>query len=288
VRRPSAQAPVSTHPAFPAIVASWFAALLGLGSLALPAALLESLVALTGLRALIPSAAPPLGFTAHAAIALGAAGIGALIGCALARKVAETRPAEPQPPQATFDEVRKCRPILAHDELGEEGLAPAPDVPEAPTKRRSLAAGELGDHGVELPIVPLPGRPADEPAAFAEFIDRRRIDKAEAPVPQIAGRPLAELGLLQLTERLGASLANRAARLATSPAGIVADPPFARTAHPEAAGAEDAAKAIADFFGPGRAPRADSRSESLEGDFGEPIDDGDYSSLLAMKNPFTR
>ena len=35
-----AKAPISTHPAFPAIVALWFAALLGLGSLVLPVALI--------------------------------------------------------------------------------------------------------------------------------------------------------------------------------------------------------------------------------------------------------
>ena len=41
VRRGEEKAPISTHPAFPAIVALWFAALLGLGSLVLPAVLLE-------------------------------------------------------------------------------------------------------------------------------------------------------------------------------------------------------------------------------------------------------
>ena len=46
--------PLSLHPAFPAIVALWFAALLGLGSLVLPAVLLEKAVSASGLASLVP------------------------------------------------------------------------------------------------------------------------------------------------------------------------------------------------------------------------------------------
>ena len=69
----AAKTPISLHPAFPAIIALWFAALLGLGSLVLPAVLLERAVASTGLASLVPAAAPPLGFTARAMIAVVAA-----------------------------------------------------------------------------------------------------------------------------------------------------------------------------------------------------------------------
>jgi hypothetical protein len=308
VRRASAKAPFSTHPAFPVVVALWFAALLGLGSLALPAALLEGLVALTGLAALIPSAAPPLGFTAHAGIAIAAAIVGAPIGLLLARKVAEAHAAEPQLPQVAFDEARKCRPILAHDELGEEGLAPAPDASLVANKRRSLAATNDGPGGINMPIVPLPGLSADEPPGFdrqdqaaevdadsaeatfhqsVETTDGIDIGNAEVSVPPMASRPLTELGLLQLTERLGASLANRAARVAAAGAGSAtrAEPPFVRTAHLDAAEAEDAARAIADFFAPGIDPPAEALDEEH---FAQEVEDVDYSSLLAMKNPFTR
>ena len=73
--------PISLHPAFPAIVALWFAALLGVGSLMLPAVLLERLATMTGL------ADAPLGFLERAVIALGAALAGAIAGVAIARRV---------------------------------------------------------------------------------------------------------------------------------------------------------------------------------------------------------
>ena len=57
----AARLPVSLHPAFPAIVALWFAALLGIGSLVLPAALLDRVVSATSLASLLPAASPPLG-----------------------------------------------------------------------------------------------------------------------------------------------------------------------------------------------------------------------------------
>ena len=315
VRRPSAKRPLSAHPAFPTIATLWFADLLGLGSLALPAALLEGLVALTGLAALVPSAAPPLGFTAHAGIAIVAATIGALVGFVLARKVAEAHAAEPQLPQAAFDEVRKCRPILVHEELGEEGLAPAPGASPVANNRRALTPAEGGPRGSDLPIVPLPGLSADEPAPFdrrdeaaeveadwaeaarheplesGEFSDSGSIVNADATSLPMASGPLAELGLLQLTERLGISLANRAARLATIRAAgaTKAEQPLANAAQLEAAKAEDAARAIADFFGPDRYCGTSPRAEPLhDEEFAEEIEDVDYSSLLAMKNPFTR
>ena len=68
-----ARPPISMHPAFPAIVALWFAALLGIGSLILPNLLVERLVGATGIGALVPGANPPFGWTAHGLIAVFAA-----------------------------------------------------------------------------------------------------------------------------------------------------------------------------------------------------------------------
>jgi len=62
--------PISLHPAFPFIVALWFAALLGLGSLVVPVELIETVVVRSGLSSIVPPTAPPLGFTARALIAL--------------------------------------------------------------------------------------------------------------------------------------------------------------------------------------------------------------------------
>ena len=380
VKRVPAKAPVSTHPAFPAIVALWFAALLGLGSLVLPVALLERLVSVTGLAALIPGAAPPLGFTAQACVALGGAMAGALIGLGLARKVATAHASEREAHQLNFDEVRQCRPISAHDELGEEGLGLAADGPAVTAhKRRSLAMAEDNRRSTYLQTVPLPGLAVEEPSGvtppaeaaplaledlgeaaldpleLGEFADlelaeenaddsseseahaaldalRSRIHfpvedsspqdspmtdvpgfdipqafepgadaadplpftppslrRAEAaaleeeegaektsdascseePAPRLSviadsgehaslddDRPLAELGLVQLAARLGASLEKRKVWLASHLTAIApaASPP-AGAEDFEAAEAEDAARAIAEFFGPAKAER---------------------------------
>ena len=83
------KAPVSLHPAFPAVVALWFAALLGLGTLLVPIALLERFVLLTGVASTIPATAPPLGVTARLLIAVAGTVFGALFGWVIARRVAE-------------------------------------------------------------------------------------------------------------------------------------------------------------------------------------------------------
>lgn len=216
VRRRSAKAPFNTHPAFPGIVVLWFAALLGGGTLTLPVALVERLVALTGLAALIPSAAPPLGETARAAIALAGAVAGALVGWAVARKVAAQ---EPAPPRIDVDQARPCRPILAHEELGEEGFGSRIDTPVEPPVPQDQPRTDEAVEG-DAPLHPVSVEALDEqPAADAR-------------------RPLAELGLMQLTARLNVALAQRKARPAPRPLA----------ASFEAADAVDAARARALFF----------------------------------------
>jgi len=165
-----ARAPISAHPAFPAIVALWFAALLGLGSLVLPIALIERLVTVTRIASLIPAAEPPLGFTARAAIALGASIAGAVIGLLLARKVANSSPAEPRGRSFSIGSERECRPISAHDELGEDGLDSASSMASLQQKRRSLAIAEDNRPSAYLQPVPLPGQSLD--------------DRAELPSPE--------------------------------------------------------------------------------------------------------
>jgi hypothetical protein len=154
-RKGAAQAPVSAHPAFPAIVALWFAALLGLGSMILPIALLERLTVVTGIAAIFPSAAPPLAFTAKTTIAVGAAVVGALLGLLLARRVASSQAIEPAP-RFGADDVRPRRPISAHDELGEDGLGSA-EPRFVGNKRRSLAISEDAAPSRYLSPAPLPG-----------------------------------------------------------------------------------------------------------------------------------
>jgi hypothetical protein len=163
--RTVAKAPISTHPAFPAIVALWFAALLGFGSLVLPVALLERLVTVTGIASLIPSAAPPLGFTARIAIALSGSVAGALLGLLLARQVARAHAPEPKGRSFISGETQPRRPFSAHDELGEEGLEPA-NGPLMTKKRRALAMTEDNRRSTYLPAIPLPGQAEDQPLDF--------------------------------------------------------------------------------------------------------------------------
>jgi hypothetical protein len=182
LKRGPAKPPISTHPAFPAITALWFAALLGFGSLVLPIALLERLVAMTGIAALVPSAAPPLGFTAHAAIALVGGIAGAALGLLLARRIALAHAADAPPRSfADEDEAQPLRPFFASEELGEEGLAePSP----LPHRRRPLAIAEddalLPDHSEGTP---------DEPLELATFGD---LDEAEEPMPETEPDPALE------------------------------------------------------------------------------------------------
>ena len=77
--------PESRHPLFAPMVALWFAALFGLGSLAIRPALLEAAVLALRLDLVVPAAAPPLGFTFRILLALTLFVIGGAIGFVLAR-----------------------------------------------------------------------------------------------------------------------------------------------------------------------------------------------------------
>lgn len=150
-RRGGSQPPISAHPVFPVIVALWFAALFGIGSLVLPSVLLEKTVDATGLAAIMPAAAPPLGFSARLILAAVAAVTGAICGLLVARKVAASQSApQTAPKRGRFARAEETlpakRPIVATEELGEEGLGTADD-------------GDEGDHsGSAATSTPLPGR----------------------------------------------------------------------------------------------------------------------------------
>lgn len=167
--RSRAAAPISAHPAFPAIVALWFSALLGLGSLVLPSSLPDRIVGATGLAAWLPGLTPPLGFTAHAVIALAMTGVGAALGLAVARRIAAVQdaPRGPRRNRAAVcreEESPGRRPISAHEELGDDldrftNASAARDqrVQVAGARRRALSMAEEQDQGPWVPDVPLPG-----------------------------------------------------------------------------------------------------------------------------------
>jgi len=160
----AAKPPVSLHPAFPAIVALWFSALLGVGSLVLPAVLLERAVLVTGVASFVPAAAPPLGFTARSIIALVAALVGAGVGIAVARRVANSHRPKPQPRFSKLVSGSR-KPLSVKEELGGEGVTNGQGLPIS--RRRALAISEDDRPSDFLYQAPLPGHAGDEPAPFS-------------------------------------------------------------------------------------------------------------------------
>ena len=57
-RKQAPAKPITEHQLFPAVVALWFGALFGLGSLAVRPSLLESLVRSSRIDLIVPAAAP--------------------------------------------------------------------------------------------------------------------------------------------------------------------------------------------------------------------------------------
>ncbi|RPF71549.1 hypothetical protein [Aurantiacibacter spongiae] len=163
-----ARPPLAAHPAFPFIVALWFAALLGIGSLVVPVALVEGGVSATGLPSVLPQAAPPLGFTARVLVALAATALGIVLGLVAARRIAASH----HDTQARRIGARA--PLSARDDLDPEGLEDgdgdtvdiaADDGPRlAGSRRRALAMEEDAGPSDFLYAAPLPGEYDD--AAF--------------------------------------------------------------------------------------------------------------------------
>jgi len=283
--RNGARPSISLHPAFPAIVATWFAALLGAGSMVLPAALLERAVEATGIAALIPPAAPPLGFTARALIALAAAGAGALAGAAIARRVTRAHGGG-EPGQADVASGAR-RPISVNEELGGDGFVNGCGSPV--DQHRAIAIAEDERSSDLLFMAPLTDSgKADATLACEDGVsDRPRADELRDPgadrAPAHGGAPGAPPGstnsarnesepiasspeplqfsapsrnrrapadepdLAQLVRRLGASIARRRDALAGTASAAAA--PGLATAAFDPAPAAEAVPAMAAYFG---------------------------------------
>lgn len=257
--------PISAHPAFSAIVAVWFAALLGLGSLTLPAVLIERLVGITGIGSALAAANPPLGTTARTLIAVFAAAAGALAGLAIARRVAAAHAAG----SALDDEggvALRRTPVSIREEVGGESLVNGRGLPV--TNRRALAIAEdaepddfdysapLPDAHEEAEAVPdagsgrfaqcaaaEPAPPEPAPDAMAATAPKARIVSSPG-APDWRTAPIGELGIVQLVERLAVAIERRREQLAAS--GPV---PVSRPADLDVAAPDDAALAMEAFFG---------------------------------------
>lgn len=210
VKGKAAKPPISTHPAFPFIVALWFAALLGIGSLVVPVPLIERISVASGLASILPPAAPPLGFTARLLIALAFTVGGGLLGLFIARKVAAVHRAEPalrraaKPVAETASAPAMPPPISALDELGSEGLD-GRHLTGAPLRsRRALAIEEEEGPSTFLEFAPLPGRKAGAiPASMREAVHTSGLTGWNpADAPEDEAEDLGELGELDELDEL--------------------------------------------------------------------------------------
>ncbi len=245
-----AKAPISNHPAFPAIVAAWFGSLLGIGSLIVPAALFEQAAAASSLTAIMPAAEAPLGSTARLLIAVTLAVIGGFAGLLLARRIDAANQSEPAPRSESQTYEIKV-PISALEELGAASL----DQPVEGRRRSLFAAGEPDDDIImdvaaldyghdpenaerkddeaeevaayldkaqQAPDFEFPGVSRAEDEVAADTLDEAVAAMSEEPASsaaaqapmtaeQLIRRPLDELGIVQLVERFALSLQQRPA-----------------------------------------------------------------------------
>lgn len=169
-RKPAKAKPITSHQLFPAVVALWFGALFGLGSMAVRPSLLEGLVIKSRIDLIVPQAAPPLGMTARMLLALLMAVLGAIIGIVVARRLARTKvepharrrgagpvqaeTARPRPRNAHPDAPAR-RPISVSDDL--DGAAPLGTGDGIGMRRRALAIEHEERIFVPHEQVPLPG-----------------------------------------------------------------------------------------------------------------------------------
>ena len=166
-RKQAPAEPISKHQLFPAVVALWFGALFGLGSLAVRPALIESLVISSRIDLIVPAAAPPLGITARILVALIMAAIGSGIGIAIARRLARPKPEHQKHKRGTgavTEESGRLRggnhhadtavrqPLSIGEDLRSDAGARTPA-----RRRRSLTIEHVEADFVAHDLAPLPG-----------------------------------------------------------------------------------------------------------------------------------
>lgn len=274
-RKSAGSKPITSHPLFTAVVALWFGALFGLGSLAIRPALFESLVLKSGIDLIIPAAAPPLGVTARILIALAMAACGAVIGAILARRM--TRPksapiARKRGVQTAAPEPQARRPISAHDELGESLDTPAERESILISRRRPLAVEHEERPFQPSELAPLPGglppilteapvAPAANPAPFAAPVAPPAAAEAEAPLDLGAfAAPLAQPVTLdweaaQPIAPATPQFAAPRAAAAAAPAELAAPAPTLATARPASLEMTDLALRLQESMARRRAAR---------------------------------
>lgn len=208
-RKASNAQPITAHPLFPAVVALWFGALFGLGSLAVRPSLLEAAVIASRIDLLVPAAAPPLGVTARILVALGLSALGSALGLMIARRI--TRPKvearqrkrtgvarEDAAPQIrardAHPDAPARRPISAHDELNVDESAAGGLLAG---RRRALAVELPEEAFVPHDMAPLPGATPQIFEIAGLQLGGAMAATADAGMPQHEVAPLDLGGFVQ-------------------------------------------------------------------------------------------
>ena len=206
----NSKAPVSSHPLFPAIVALWFGALFGLGSLAVRASLIESLVVSSHLDVIVPMAAPPLGMTARILLALFMAILGIAAGAVIARRIARPKPVSPNRRRtaASVNEGRKAE-FVREVQAQQVEQQIAADKADA-VRRRALASEEAYDSRPHRDEMPLPGSAPQildvtqfdlaAPGSFEADLAKEAVTDAPLDLTGFAAPQVVELDLADQAE----------------------------------------------------------------------------------------
>lgn len=184
--------PITSYPVFAPLIALWMAALMGLTVAVLPAYAIERGLHAVGLDGLVP-----VTFLLRLIVGLAAAGLGALLGYAVARGIARRAGADPRPVHTEHDsdfeapaEPRRRRPLHVREELeggfGDESRVPARATIQAERARLDEDAFMIL---TPQPIHPPPPEPDLEAlleqfdSAFVAFCDsdRRQAEAGDLP-----------------------------------------------------------------------------------------------------------
>ncbi|WP_068078488.1 hypothetical protein [Novosphingobium lentum] len=165
---------ITAHRLFPAIVALWFAALLGMGSFVVPAALIEQLVMAVHLPTVLPAATPPLGFTAHALIALVMTAIGGLLGLIIGRAIGRPRHGVKQRRYNPAARRSAVEPDAIGSAAAHSAISPDDEAPRLRSRDRHPDAPARKPLSAHEDLAELAGEPDGAANAAADVPTRRR------------------------------------------------------------------------------------------------------------------
>ncbi|WP_432201422.1 hypothetical protein ACRAQ7_04330 [Erythrobacter sp. W53] len=189
--------PISSHPAFSKAVAVWFSALFGLSLLVLPHFAIEGMLDAVGLRGAIAFFAAPLSVAAHLTVCVFGAVVGALVGLAIARRLAGPAVSEEENFVGAASE-----PSIAESAEPEAALVQAP-VAETPVAETPVAEAPFSEAQTE------PTPPPVSETAEPEIAEK-------TPAPSTARGSIADrlASRVRASENLEPSISDDVAALA--------------------------------------------------------------------------